>query len=95
VRWLLTGLALVALRRGELQRAGTLWGAVEAAEQEAPIITLDPALAPYIESLASCDDAGFRAGLEAGRLSTLASTVTFALVQDETSGPGAGDQTLP
>jgi len=83
-RSLLIGLAITSLRRDDLERAGTLWGAVAEIEREAPLLALHPEYPTYTEPLTACTANRFLIGCEAGRLLTLTRAVELALAEDQT-----------
>jgi predicted ATPase/class 3 adenylate cyclase len=85
-RSLLVGLALVALRRAEPERAGALWGPVLEAEHDTPLLRLWPEFEAFSSPLAMCTDARFLAAVTEGRARSLEQAVAIAL---------DGDQTVP
>ena len=86
-RSILTGLALAALERGDLERAGTLWGAVAAAEAEAPLLRLGHSFAGYAARLEACADGRFLAAAGAGGREPLARAVALALGEEPQTSP--------
>jgi predicted ATPase/class 3 adenylate cyclase len=83
-RSLLVGLARVALDQGQLERAGTLWGAVAEAERETPLLALIPEYAESAAPLASCTADSFLAGSDNGRLLSLEQAAARALEDAQT-----------
>ena len=81
--WLLTGLALVEQRRGNLERAGRMWGAVTAAaEHEATLA--DPKLIEFAEPLVQASTAELDSAFAHGRALELEEAVALALGEDHT-----------
>jgi tetratricopeptide (TPR) repeat protein len=85
----LTLLALAALRRGDAERAGILWGAVSEAERERPPVrSWDEELVP-LAPLVDSTDPRFLAGVAEGRLLSLEHAAAVALGDAEVA------QTVP
>jgi predicted ATPase/class 3 adenylate cyclase len=78
MRSLLASLSLVALRRGAPRRAGMLWGAVAAAEEDDPLLSLREAFGEDVAELDACVDPRFRAGVDEGRALSVADAATAA-----------------
>jgi predicted ATPase/class 3 adenylate cyclase len=78
-RTALVGLALVALQRGDVERAGMLWGAVEAAEQEQPLASLWDGFEDFAAPLATRGDERFRAAAATGAEQAFDRIVALAL----------------
>jgi len=79
LRYVLTGLALVALRRGDADAAGRLWGAVTEAESEAALLAMDTGFAAFAAPLHDRSDPEFAAAVEVGRSVPLTRTIAAAL----------------
>ena len=82
VHYAVAGLAAVAARRGDTERAGMLWGAVTALEVEDGWTLRDYESGPYEEAIAACrsdETIIFAAAAERGRRLTPAQIVTYAL----------------
>jgi hypothetical protein len=77
--WGLALLAWVARAEGEPERAGRLWGAMEAEEARAPIWRWDEERPRYAARVLADDDPAFERGLEDGRRLALADAVREAL----------------
>jgi hypothetical protein len=75
----LTGLARVALARGEQEQAGLLWGAVEAESERARYGSWDAARADVAGGLMRERSAAFAAGVEQGRALDLWDAAAIAL----------------
>jgi predicted ATPase/class 3 adenylate cyclase len=80
---LLTGLALVALRRGDEERAGTLWGAVVASQRENGV-RHSPEQATFAAPLAGSTSQRFLEAVEDGRLVDLEQASSIALREAQT-----------
>ena len=81
--WTLTGLAVIDHARGDLARAGRLYGAVAAeAVRDPPRLADD--LATYAAPLEALTDPVFLAGREEGAAMVLDEAVAFALDEDQT-----------
>jgi hypothetical protein len=85
--FVLACLALAALRRGEVERAGILWGAVSEERHERATDRAWADLAPLSGPLAEATGSAFLSAVETGRQRTLEQAVQTAL--DETA------QTVP
>ncbi len=83
-RSILIGLARAALLQGELEHAGTLWGAVADVERDTPLLALHPEYAESTEPLTSCKADRFVAGSEAGRLLSFEQAAARALGNAQT-----------
>jgi hypothetical protein len=79
IRSLLTGFALIALRRGERERAGSLWGVVAELEREDPLLGHDHLFIEFATPLRESEDPRFLAAVEAGSALSLAGAVALAL----------------
>jgi predicted ATPase len=79
IRSLLTGLALIALRRGDRERAGALWGVVAELEREDPLLAHDDLFSEFATPLRESEDKRFLAAVEAGRALSLPGAVGLAL----------------
>jgi hypothetical protein len=79
--WTLTGLALLEVRRENLDRAGYIWGAA-AAELEREAVA--PDLGDRIEHLASIQDDRFVTASGRGRAVDVVDAVALALRDDQT-----------
>jgi tetratricopeptide (TPR) repeat protein len=77
--WILAVLALAALSRGDDERAGRLWGAVEAEEARAPVGRWATERRDYASRLQVAPGTAFDRGLEEGRRLPLADAISFAL----------------
>jgi predicted ATPase/DNA-binding SARP family transcriptional activator len=75
----LAALAIVARAQGDAERAGTLWGAIETAEERAFLGTWSTDGEEYARQVLEPADAELERGLVAGRRMTLEQAVTFAL----------------
>jgi tetratricopeptide (TPR) repeat protein len=75
----LAGLAAVAARLGEIERAGRLWGAVGRLEAELDLPMLADERAPYEATLAELSGPEFEAALSTGRALTLEQAAGEAL----------------
>ena len=82
-------LGLVAFRRGDIERAGRLWGTVTEEEREQPRVRAWEDLEEAGRPLAESSDPRFLASEEEGRLTTLEQAIAFALDETETA------QTVP
>jgi hypothetical protein len=80
---LLTGLALVALRRGDEARAGILWGAVVASQRENGVIPSSEQVA-LAAPLAGCASGRFLEAVEDGALLELGQASSIALGEPQT-----------
>ena len=82
---LVYGLAMLAAleaERGHAQRAGQLWGAVEAEEQRGAIGQWESAREEYERTVLAHADSKLEAGREAGRLLSLEDAVSLALARE-------------
>jgi tetratricopeptide (TPR) repeat protein len=82
---LVYGLAMLAgleAERGHAQRAGQLWGAVEAEEERGAIGQWESAREEFERSVLAHSDSELQAGREAGRLLSLEDAVSLALAPD-------------
>ena len=75
--WALTGLALVGLAQGELERAGRIWGAIMSEGERSVVST--PAFVEFAAPLAATTEPAFLAGVELGRDAGLDAAVELAL----------------
>ncbi len=82
-RWLLTGLALAALRRGDEELAGQWWGVVVSDLEEANETQSSEFLA-YSGPLVDCATARFREAFDSGRLLPLRQAGALALGESQT-----------
>jgi hypothetical protein len=87
VRSALVGLALVALDRGDLERAGTLWGAVDAAERDQPLLSLWDGFADSAAPLAGQVEERFREATVSGAEQPLSHAVALALAEPSQTSP--------
>ena len=76
-------LGVVAFRRGDIERAGRLWGTVTEEETEQPPVRAWEDLEGATRPLAESTDARFLEAVEEGRLATLEQAVAIALGEDE------------
>jgi predicted ATPase/class 3 adenylate cyclase len=81
--WMLTGLALVAVERDDLERAGLLWGAVDAEWSIEPL-PQDAIFVEFAAPLASLQSARFTAACAAGRELGLEGAIALVLGEDQT-----------
>jgi hypothetical protein len=86
-RNIVIGLALVALARGDVERAGTLWGAVDAAERERPLARLWNGYAEFVAPLADRDDEHFLEAVSVGCSEPLDRVVSLALAEPSQTSP--------
>jgi hypothetical protein len=84
MRTLLASLALVALRRADPKRAGTLWGAVDAAETDEPLVSLHEQFREVVAPLHDCADPRFLAAVDKGRALPTSQAVAVALDEGQT-----------
>jgi hypothetical protein len=80
----LTGLARAALLRGELQRAGTLWGAVVEDELTDSLVGADDEFAGHAAPLNAELDPAYVAAVETGRTLSLEQATAVALGERQT-----------
>jgi predicted ATPase len=76
--YLLALLARIAAIEGSAERAGVIWGAVEAEEERAPVGQWEAERAEYAEPVLAAAGADFDRGRERGRALSLADAVAFA-----------------
>ena len=74
--WTLAGFARVALTRGELERAGRIWGAVMSEERT---VLSTPGFGEFAAPLAGMTEPAFLSGLAVGRDDGLEAAVELAL----------------
>ncbi|MDH4347026.1 MAG: hypothetical protein OEW31_11890, partial [Thermoleophilia bacterium] len=84
LRLVLLFLARVAFLRGDLRRAGTLWGTLSQAEDEAPVLSPRDWFGELSAPLRDHDEASFVDAVDAGRLLTLADAVRLVLESPQT-----------
>ena len=78
----LAGLSRAALERGDVERAGMLWGAVDEELRDEPMGRYAQDFAEFAAPLSESSDAGFRAAVEEGRVRTIEDAVALALGGD-------------
>jgi predicted ATPase/class 3 adenylate cyclase len=81
--WTLAGLSVVAFRRGDLERAGAIWGSVET-ELELEPPPMEEGIRELAAPLAEVADDAFVSAVREGRLLGLESAVALALGEDQT-----------
>ena len=77
--WALILLALAALEHGQFERAGRLWGAAEAENENSGILATDEDLPRLTAPLRVALEPGFARGLELGRTASFTDAVTEVL----------------
>ena len=82
--WLLSLLAVVALRNDDLERAGLLWGATSEEEREHPPARDWEEIDELRSALVGSGDPAFLAAVEHGRLYALEDAVEIALDESQT-----------
>jgi len=85
--WLLTLLAVLAARQGELERAGAFWGTVTEQERERPVLRSWDELAAHRTLLVDSTDPGFLDAVEQGRLRSIGQAIRIALDEDPQAVP--------
>jgi predicted ATPase/class 3 adenylate cyclase len=81
--WLLAALARAALGRGDRERAGLLWGAVEAETERVPLGSWQARRADQAGELLAESDPAFVAAVEEGRRLDLWDAATIALGEED------------
>jgi hypothetical protein len=76
-------LAWSAAARGDAERAGMLWGAIEAEEARRPLDVWRAMRPVYERAVASAAGLDFEPACAAGRLLTLDEAVEYALTNDD------------
>jgi tetratricopeptide (TPR) repeat protein len=90
-QWRMFSLALlarIAAETGRGERAGTLWGAIEAEEARGPVGQWEGERAGYEAAVFVAGGRDFEAGRDRGRLLTIDEAVEYALADDERAGSG-------
>ena len=77
--WCLAGLACVAAERGEVERAGLLWGAVESLEDQVGVTIPAPARQRYKAPIDALQSGELGAAIERGHTLPFDEAVVFAL----------------
>jgi predicted ATPase len=77
--WVLAGAGRIAAERGEAERAGTLWGAIERAQEREPMPAFARGRAQYEEWLRPAAGTEFERGRTRGRTLSLAQAIEYAL----------------
>lgn len=72
-------LARSALDRGDTERAGRLWGAVDAENEDGTTLGMDDRLVGFTAPFRAADDRSFADGVEAGRAYSLDDAVALGL----------------
>jgi predicted ATPase/class 3 adenylate cyclase len=87
--WALAGLSRAAFERGDVERAGMLWGAVSEDLRDEPLSRFADDFAVFTAPLAEVAEARFLAAVEQGCLRTVEEAVAIALGEQESA------QTVP
>jgi predicted ATPase len=83
-------LARLAVERGDVERAGRLWGAIEAEESRAPLGNWEHDRDEYAALIVTLGDVGFETGRTGGRVLSLSDAVNEALAGRKPAVPTSG-----